>query len=90
MSRRTTTVELEEEQLQELERLAAKGSASVQDLVRQAVGQFLQTNDDGWSSRFDALAARVRARIPSDVTPDQIESDISEAAIEARAERARR
>jgi hypothetical protein len=90
MARRTTTIELEEEQLQELERLAARESRSLNELVRRAVDRYLTSQADDWGARFDALVGRVQARMPADLTADQIEADITDAAAEARAARAMR
>lgn len=70
MARRPTTIELEEAQLQELERLAARESQSVDDLVRRAVDRYLVTQTDDWGTRFESLAGRARSYLPADLTPD--------------------
>jgi predicted transcriptional regulator len=87
------TIELDEEQGRELERLAARQRRSVEELVRQAVDGYLaeQRRDwSDWGDRFDALVARIQARIPPDVTPEEIEADITAARAEVRAARAAR
>jgi muconolactone delta-isomerase len=40
-----------------------------------------------WQARVEAALARIRARVPADMTPDEIEALITEASEEARAER---
>lgn len=40
-----------------------------------------------WQARFDATLARIRARVPPDLTPDEVEQLITEASEEARQER---
>jgi ribbon-helix-helix CopG family protein len=90
VARRLTTVELEDEQLRELERLAAHQSAPVDELVRRAVDQYLAAQSKSWGARFDALVVSVQARLPDDLTPDDIEADITTARSEVRAARARR
>jgi hypothetical protein len=87
---RRTTVDLDEEQFRELERLALREAEPVQVLVRRAVDRYLAARSDDWGARFDALVARVQERIPDDLTPDDIEADITAARAEVRAERARR
>jgi hypothetical protein len=87
---RRTTVELEDAQIHELERLAARQAAPVDELVRRAVDRYLAAQSDDWGARFDALVARVQSRLPDDVIPDEIEADITAARAEVRAMRARR
>ena len=82
-------IELTEEQLGQLEQLAAKERRSVDDLVRFAVNDYIARNTRNWSDwnrRFDELVARVQARMPTDVTPEEIEADITAAREEVRAE----
>jgi hypothetical protein len=40
-----------------------------------------------WQAQLDAVLARIRARVPSDMTPDEIEALITEVSEEARQER---
>jgi hypothetical protein len=56
-------------------------------LVRRAIDEYLAENfrdSDDWGERFDALVKRVQSRIPSGITPEQIEADITAAREEAR------
>jgi hypothetical protein len=88
-----TQIHLEGEQVRALERLAAEEQRSVDELVRRAVDGYLaqrRRDGDDWGERFDALVARVRAHMPPDVTPEEIEADIGAAREEVRAERAAR
>jgi hypothetical protein len=87
---RETTIQLEESQLQELERLAARDAESVDALIQHAVERYLAARADNWGARFDALVARVQSRLPDDLDPEQIELDITAARNEVRADRARR
>jgi predicted transcriptional regulator len=87
------TIELDDEQIRVLERLAATDCRSLDEVVQQAVDSYLVQRRRDWSEwgdRFDALVERVRAHVPADVTPEQIESDITAARAEVRAERAAR
>ncbi len=85
------TIELDDEQVRALERLAAEQRRSIDDLVRQAVTGYLARRPRDWTDwnrRFDALVAQIQAHIPPDVTPEEIEADITAARAEYRAERA--
>ncbi len=85
------SIEFRDEQLRELERLAAEERRSVDELVQFAVGDYLVRRRHDWSEwgrRWDALVADVQSRMPADVTPEEIEADITAAAEEVRAERA--
>jgi Arc/MetJ family transcription regulator len=82
-----TNIYLDDDQLRALKHLAAEEHANVAALVRRAVDEFLgrkfqESND--WSQRFEALVAQIQSRIPSGVTPDQIEADITSARDEYR------
>lgn len=73
-----------------LRHLAAEEHSSVAQLIRQAVDQYLvrEFQDRGsWGRRFDDLVARIQQRIPSDVTPEEIEADITAAREEVRKSR---
>ena len=86
MTRRT--IELDDEQVLALERLAAQERRSVDELVRQAVSGYLAQHPRDWTDwnrRFDDLVARFRAGVPPDVTPEEIEADITAAREEYRA-----
>ena len=75
------------------ERLKLKSeqlSRTPDDLVSDLVEQFLSDGYTAWQREFEALLARVRARASS-MSPEEIETDITEAAAEAKeARRARR
>lgn len=85
-----TNIYLDEEQARALKHLAAEEGLSVAELVRRAVDAYLAEsfpNSRFWDERFDALIARIRARVPSDISPEEIEADITEARREVREER---
>ncbi len=84
------TVQLPDEQVRELERLAAEQRLSVDELVQRAVGDYLARRREwpDWGRRWDALVADIQSRMPPDVTPEEIEADITAASEEVRAERA--
>ena len=87
------TIELPEEQVQELERLAAKEQRSLDQEVQLAVSDYLarrQRDWTEWGRRWDALVADIQSRMPANVTPEEIEADITAASAEVRAERAAR
>jgi len=82
-----TNIYLDEDQLRALKHLAVEEKQSVALLVRRAVDEFLAHRFEeraDWGERFDALVSRIRSRIPADLTPDQIEAEISEAREELR------
>ena len=89
-----TNIYLDDDRLQVLKHLAAEERQSVAVLVRRAVDDYLAkrlADDTEWRQRFDQLMHRVRGRVPEDVTPEEIESDITAAREEVRlAHRARR
>ena len=79
------------ERLRALERVAAEGRAGVDELVRRAVDRLLDERAEQerpWAERLDALLARVRARVPPDATPAEIEAAVTASREEDRAERA--
>lgn len=82
-----TNIYLDEDQLHALRLLAAEDRESVADLVRQAIDEYLvkrYPDCRDWGERFDTLVARIQRRVPADVTPEQIEADISAARQEVR------
>ena len=83
------TVELSDDQVRELERLAAEQRVSVDALVQRAVGDYLARRRERaeWGRRWEALVADIRSRMPPDVTPEEIEADITAASEELHAER---
>ncbi len=91
MSMYRTNIYLDEEETRALKHLAAEERCSVAELVRQAVDQYLARRlgeDKDWGGRFDELVARIQRRLPAEVTPEEIEADITAAREEVR--RARR
>jgi predicted transcriptional regulator len=50
-------------------------------------GNLTPTEEADWRRRFEDLLASVRASVPSDMTPDEIEREITLASEEARFER---
>ena len=87
------TIELDDEQLRALERLAARDQRSVDDILRLAVGDYLARRGRDWSDwnrRFDAFVEQVRAGVPPELTPEEIEAEITANWQEYRAERASR
>jgi len=85
-------MELSESQLHELEQLASKNRRSVDELVQLAVGDYLARRGDHseWAKRLDQAVTQIRAAMPDDLTPDDIEADITAAWQEHRADRATR
>jgi Arc/MetJ-type ribon-helix-helix transcriptional regulator len=78
-------IRLEDDQLDTLRKLAAADRRSVSSLVRHAVTTFLaEKREDGavWGSQLDRLMARIQEQVPRDVTPDEIEADITAARVE--------
>ena len=61
-----TQIYLSDQQRRALKLLSAASDQSVSDLVRRAVDRLLSDElaSDDWGARLDALAERVRARIP--------------------------
>lgn len=87
-----TNVYLDEEQLRLLKHLAAEERTSVATLVRQAVDTYLAdrlADDEMWNARLAGLLDRVRSRVPADVSPDDIEADITAARQDYRSARRR-
>jgi predicted transcriptional regulator len=73
------TIELDPEQAEALERLAAEEQRSVTELVQRAVRDYLARRRAlaDWGRRWDALVADVRSRMPPGVTSEEIEADIT-------------
>ena len=84
------TIELPEEQVQELERVAANEQRSLDQVVQFAVSDYLarRQSRSEWGRRLEEAVERIRADIPPDITPDEIEADVTAAWQEYRAERA--
>ena len=86
---RRTNIFLAEEQLDGLRTLAASRGESVATVVRDAVDQYLtqHLDRDEVVSRLDDILARLSARVPTTINPDEIERDITLAREEVRAAR---
>lgn len=87
---RRTNIYLEEDQLQALKHLAAQQDQSLAAVVRDAVDIYVTEriiDDAAWSERLEQLLKSVQSRIPSDITPEQIEADITAESEELRRER---
>jgi hypothetical protein len=98
-----TSVELDEEQARLLQSLSIEEGRSIGDMVRQAISEYLARRQvspeprvigprreipyDEWRSGFEAALRRIRAGVPKDMTPQEIEDMITEASEEARQER---
>lgn len=87
------TIDLPEEQVHELERLAAQEHRSLNEFVQLALGDYLARRTaerSEWARRLREAVERIQERVPPDVTPEEIEADITAARAEYRAERASR
>jgi hypothetical protein len=85
-----TNIYLDAEQVRALKHLAAESQCSVAELVRRAVDDYLARafrGEKDWGERFDELVARIQRRMPADVTPEEIEADITAAREEVRERR---
>ena len=83
-----TNIYLDAEQVRALKHLSAEDRSSVAELVRRAVDSYIATrlsDEAGWRERLDEFLARMRARLPADLAPGEVEADISAAREEARA-----
>src|SRR5690242_1932920 len=98
-----TNIYLDEDLDRHLRHYAIEQQRSFTDVVRQALEEFAAREgiaddprvtpprrtlpDAEWSARMDALLQQVHSRIPPDVTPEELEADITTAWEEYRAER---
>ena len=83
------TIELLEEQVLQLGRIASLEHRAVDEIVRAAVEGYLARRTRDWSMRrrrFDELVARVREHLPTDAKPEEIEADTMRAREEVRAD----
>jgi hypothetical protein len=101
-----TNIYLDEEQSRLLRHLAVEEGRSFTDIVREALNEYLARRrmpstsrvigprraipQDEWRAGFDAALQRIRVGVPSDITVEEIESEISAARDEVRRERAAR
>jgi hypothetical protein len=80
-------VYLDERQRQALEELAATAHAPVEELLRQAVADYLerrQADAAEWAGRFDRLVDDLCASVPAGVPAAEIEADVTAAISEVR------
>lgn len=87
---RRTNIYLDDRQLDALRVLAAVDRQSMATLVREAVDGYIQqrlADDASWRDHLDATLDRIRARVPSSLTPDEIEADVTVARDEVRRQR---
>jgi hypothetical protein len=87
---RRTNIYLDEQRLRTLKHMAAEENRSVADIVRSAIDAYLverRIDDPSWRERMTQLVERIQSRIPPDITPDEIEADITAAREEVRRER---
>ena len=101
-----TNIYLDEEQARLLRHLAVEESRSFTDIVREALNEYLARRgmasaprvvgprrllpQDEWRSSFEAALQRIREGAPTDLSPEEIEAEITAAAEEVRQERAAR
>jgi hypothetical protein len=81
------TLLLKERDLRALMRAAANEGVTIEEIAQRAIHDYLTTRstpDPEWQRRFDAVIARIQSRIPPEITPDEIEADISAARAEVR------
>ena len=99
----TTTISLPDDQFAQLRVLAFLSQRSLDEVVREAVDAYLASLPETatprvtepppgppsseWQAEVDAALVRIRARVPVDMTPEEIEAEITAASEEARAER---
>jgi hypothetical protein len=98
-----TNIYLDEAQSRLLRHLAIEANRSFTDLVREALDEYLErrglgdglklskeasfTSDDEWTARVHAVLNRLHAGAPIDLSPDEIEAEITKARGEVRRER---
>lgn len=81
VKRNRTNIYLDDAQQLLLKHLAAEQGRSLSDLVRQAVSAFWvprARRDKKWSRHFRDLIDRVQAKMPPDLTPEEVDADIAE------------
>lgn len=81
------TIAFNEEDLEILERVAAREGRSIDEIVREAVHNLMAgraPDDAEWRSRFDDVVTRIQRRIPDAVTSEEIEADARVARKEVR------
>lgn len=81
-----TNIYLDEVQLLALKHVAAQQGRSVAAVVREAVNRHLAAtlSNEEWRQEWDRIVQRFRESVPSDMTPDEIEAEITAAREEVR------
>jgi predicted DNA-binding ribbon-helix-helix protein len=80
-------VALEDAQYQTLQRIAREDGVSVSDLVQRVIEEYLEQRRRAALAKLDAAVAELRAHLPTDLTPEEIEAEITAAREEVREER---
>ena len=96
----TATISLPDDQLAQLRLYAAMKGRRLDEVIGEAVEAYLASlpdlptprvtepsndiPDDEWQARFDAVVERIRQAGPTDLTPEEIEREITLAREEAR------
>ena len=83
-----TTIHLDRDLAERLERLARATDRGPEEVVRDAVDEYLARHaidDAEWHAQLTAVVARLRAGVPRDEAPEAIEREITKAREEARA-----
>jgi hypothetical protein len=99
----TTSISLPDDQLARLRLLSLMQRRPLDEVIREAVDAYLAQLPDlptprvtepppgppspEWRARFDAALAAIRAQVPADLTPEEIEAEINAAWEEVRQER---
>ena len=95
-----TNIYLDEEQDRLLRHLSIEEGRSFTDLVREALNEYLARRgmqalsrvigprrsipQKEWRSHLDAAVQRIRASVPADMSPEEIEAEITAAREEVR------
>jgi predicted transcriptional regulator len=84
------SVQLQQDTLAALERIAARRGSDLPATVEAALSQFIaleELTDEQYQRAWDILLREIRAGVPRGITPDEIEADIDAATDEVWAER---
>jgi hypothetical protein len=76
--------------LRALERAAAGEGTTIQDVAQRAIHDYLVAHvapDPEWQRQFEEVIAQIQSRIPPEITPEEIEADITAVREERRRER---
>lgn len=81
---------LSDHDLRALERAAASEGSTIQDVAQRAIRDYLVAHvapDPEWRARFERVIAEIRSGIPDDISPEEIEADVTAVREERRRER---